>query len=55
MFYSADLKSEKDGKYDINEEKINPKYITMRAGNNECISSVLDYYGYNVKIVTKQI
>ena len=52
MFYSSDLKSEKDGKYDINEQKINPKYITIKLDNNECISSVLNYYGYNVKVVT---
>ena len=52
MFYSSDLKSESGGKDDINEKKINPKYILKHIGNNDCISSVLQYYGYEITVVT---
>ena len=52
MFYSSDLNSEKNGNFDINEVKINPKFIINKFGNNDCISSVLQYYGYKIKVVT---
>ena len=52
MFYSSELKSESSGKNDINEKKINPKYIKNREGNNDCIESVLQYYGYEITVVT---
>jgi hypothetical protein len=52
MFYSSDLKSEADGFFDKNEQKINPINIIMKMGDNECISSALEYYGYEVDVVT---
>ena len=52
MFYSSDLKSEADGFFDKNEQKINPVNIILKMGDNECISSALEYYGYEVDVVT---
>ena len=52
MFYSSDLKSEWGGKDDINENKINPKDILSHQRNNDCITSVLQYYCYEIAIVT---
>ena len=52
MFYSSDLISESKGKNDINEKKINPKFITYQEGINDSISSVLQYYGYEIKVVS---
>ena len=52
MFYSYDLKSESGGKDDINEKKINPNYIISPQRYNDCIGSVLHYYGYEITVVT---
>ena len=52
MFYSSDLKSELGGKDDINEKKINPIFINKSPENKDCISSVLEYYGYKIIVVT---
>ena len=52
MFFSNDLKSQKDKNNTKDEQRINPKYVTTKFGNDECISSILGYYGYEVILVT---
>ena len=53
MFFSSDLNSQQGGEANTeNEEKIKPKYVTTKIGTEECISSVLEYYGYTVILVT---
>ena len=52
MFFSSDLKSQGGEPTSEDEKKINPKYISNRIGDEECISSVLEYYGYSVVVVT---
>ena len=52
MFFSCDLKSQNGEPNNEDEKKIHPKYITTKIGNEECISSVLEYYGYSIKVVT---
>ena len=52
MFFSCDLKSQGGEATSEDEKKINPKYVTNRIGKEECISSVLEYYGYSVIVVT---
>ena len=52
MFFSSDLKTQGGEATSEEEKKINPKYITRRIGKEECISSVLEYYGYSVIVVT---
>ena len=52
MFFSSDLKSQGGEATTEDEKKINPKYITTKIGKEECISSVLEYYGYTVIVVT---
>jgi len=52
MFFSSDLKSQGGEATSEDEKKINPKYVTKRIGSEECISSVLEFYGYTVVVVT---
>ena len=52
MFFSSDLKSQGGEATTEDEKKINPKYVTTKIGKEECISSVLEYYGYTVVVVT---
>ena len=52
MFFSSDLKSQGGEATSEDEKKINPKYVTTSIGKEECISSVLEYYGYSVIVVT---
>ena len=53
MFFSCDLKSQRvEEVTSEDEKKINPKYVTNKIDEEECISSVLEYYGYNVVVVT---
>ena len=52
MFFSIDLKSQGGEAASEDEKKINPKYITTRIGKEVCISSVLEYYGYSITLVT---
>ena len=52
MFFSSDLKSQGGEATTEDEKKINPKYVTNKIGEEECISSVLEYYGYSVVVVT---
>ena len=52
MFFSCDLKSQGGEPTEEDEKKVNPKYVTSKIGTEECISSVLEYYGYSVIIVT---
>ena len=52
MFFSCELKSQGGKPTSLEEAKINPKYVTNRIGTEACISSVLEYYGYTVIVVT---
>ena len=52
MFFSSDLKSQGGEPTSEDEKKVNPKYVTTKIGTEECISSVLEYYGYTVVVVT---
>jgi len=52
MFFSSDLITQGGEATTDNIKKINPKYITSKIGEEECISSVLKYYGYSVVVVT---
>jgi len=52
MFFSSDLKSQGGEATTEDEKKINPKYVTNKIGTEECISSVLEFYGYTVVVVT---
>ena len=52
MFFSSDLKSQGGEATTEDEKKIQPRYVTKKIGSEECISSVLEYYGYTVVVVT---
>jgi CheY-like chemotaxis protein len=52
MFFSSDLKSQGGEATTEDEKKINPKYVTNKIGTEECISSLLEFYGYTVVVVT---
>ena len=52
MFFSSDLKSQGGEATSEDEKKINSKYVTTKIGKEECISSVLEFYGYTVAVVT---
>jgi len=52
MFFSSDLKSQGGEPTSEDEKKVNPKYVTTKIGTEECISSVLEFYGYTVVVVT---
>ena len=52
MFFSSDLKSQGGEATTEDEKKINPEYVTKKIGKEECISSVLEFYGYTVVVVT---
>ena len=52
MFFSSDLKSQGGEATTEDEKKINPKYVKTKIGDEECISSVLEYYGYEINVVT---
>ena len=52
MFFSSDLKSQGGEATTEDEKKINPKNVTTKIGSEECISSVLEYYGYTTFVVT---
>ena len=50
MFFSSDLKSQGGEAITEDEKKINPKFIATK--DDQCIASVLGYYGYNISVVT---
>ena len=52
MFFSSDLKTQGGEATTEDEKKIHPNYVTNKIKNEECISSVLEYYGYKVIVVT---
>ena len=52
MFFSCDLQSQGGEATTEEERKINPKNVTNKIGDEECIASVLEYYGYEVIVVT---
>jgi hypothetical protein len=52
MFFSSDLKTQGGEATTEDEKKINPKNVTTKIGSEECISSVLEYYGYTTVVVT---
>ena len=51
MFFSCELKSQEDSNSE-KEKRIKPENITKKINNEECISSVLEYYGYSIVVVT---
>ena len=51
MFFSCELKSQEDDNSD-KEKRIKPENIIKKINNEECISSVLEYYGYSIVVVT---
>ena len=52
MFFSSDLLTQGGKATTEDEKKINPKYVNSKIGDEECIASVLEYYGYEVIVVT---
>ena len=52
MFFSCDLETQNKESNTVTEKKVHPKYITTKINGEECISSVLKYYGYKVIVVT---
>ena len=56
MFFSSDLKSQQGEVNSEIEEKVKPEYITIPNKKGEdCIKSLLEYYGYEVVVVTSYI
>ena len=51
MFFSCELKSQEDSNSE-KEKRIKPENITKKINNEDCISSVLEYYGYSIEVVT---
>ena len=55
MFFSCDLKTQQGEPNSTEEQKVHPKNIKRNYtifDNEESISSVLDYYGYEIVVVT---
>ena len=52
MFFSCDLKTQQGANITEDEKKVNPKYVSKKLGKEDCISSVLGYYGYEIIVVT---
>ena len=57
MFFSCDLKSQKsktNSKDELNEQQVHPKYVKLNKpfNNQDNIYSVLQYYGYEIEVVT---
>ena len=52
MFFSCDLKSQRHQTNTKEERRVHPKNIKIKNGKEECISSALEYYGYETVVVT---
>jgi len=52
MFFSSDLRTQGGEATTEDEKKINPKYVKKQIDGEESIASVLEYYGYEVEVVT---
>ncbi len=52
MFFSCDLKSQRHQTNTDDERRVHPNNIKNKEGKEECISSALEYYGYETVVVT---
>ena len=52
MFFSSDLRTQGGESSFEDEKKIVPNNVKNKIGDEECIASVLEYYGYEVILVT---
>ena len=52
MFFSCDLETQMKETNSTDEKKVHPNNVKTKIRKEECIASVLSYYGYKVVVVT---